>query len=255
MIWLRTALFFTGWVLATFMLGVLALPCLLSQRASWAVARGWAAASLCWLRLCCGVKTTLLGLEHLPHAPFLVASKHQSAWDTLVLWRQFKNPSFVLKRELYLIPIFGWYLRRTGQIAIDRKAGRAALQQILQQAQHMVQQKRTIVIFPEGTRVKPGEEKPFHAGVARLSQALGWPVVPAALNGGCAWPKHTLKKYPGPAMVEFLPPQPAFVEPIGPWLEQLQRLINTHSAMLEAQWHAATANDGYGAAVPHADIR
>jgi 1-acyl-sn-glycerol-3-phosphate acyltransferase len=206
---------------------------LLSQRATWRVAHAWAALTLFWLRLSCGVRTQVRGREHKPVGGGLVACKHQSAWDTLVLWRTLKNPAFVLKKQLYLIPIFGWYLWRSGQIAIDRSAGREAMRSMLEQAQLLATQRRTIVIFPEGTRVPPGEEVPFHAGVARLSQALGLSVTPAALNGGLFWPKHSLKKFPGTAVLEFLPPQPAFSEPVAPWLAQLQRVVNTHSAQLE----------------------
>jgi len=232
---LRTAIFFVGWVAMTALLGAVALPVLLSQRATWRVAHAWTTLTLFWLRISCGVRTQVRGVEYKPVGGALVACKHQSAWDTLVLWRTLKNPAFVLKKQLYLIPVFGWYLWRSGQIAIDRKAGRVAMRSMLEQGKLLAAQGRTIVIFPEGTRVPPGEALPFHAGVARLSQALGLCVTPAALNGGLFWPKHSVKKFPGTAILEFLPPQPVFVEPVAPWLVQLQHVVNTRTAQLERE--------------------
>lgn len=233
--WLRTLLFFIGWFFITLIVGGLGLPSFVRQEWVWAVSRVWAWATLAWLQLTCGIRSTLRGMENLPEKGGLIACKHQSAWDTIIYWRVLGNPAFVLKRGLYYIPIFGWYLWRSGQVSINRKAGREAVRDMLAGAERIIAQKRTLVIFPEGTRVRPGEEPSFHAGVARLSQQMQLPVTPAALNAGLVWPKHTLRKNPGEAIIEFLPAVPAFSEPMLPWLTQLQRVINTKSAQLEQE--------------------
>lgn len=225
--WLRTLVFFAGWTGFTAAFGVAALPLLVSQRSSWWAAQCWATITLAWLRLSCGIASEVRGLP----ASRLIASKHQSAWDTLMLWRTLKNPAFVLKRELYWVPIFGWYLWRTGQIAINRRDGRTAMQTMLEKAAQALKKGRSVVIFPEGTRVPPGEFLPFRAGIARLSLALHEPVTPVALNAGHFWPKHTVKKSPGRAVLEFMPPVD-YHEPMPAWLSALQDRINAQSAAL-----------------------
>lgn len=230
---IRTAIFFLGWIALTCACGILFLPALLSQRATWYVSGVWARITLAWLRVACGIQGQVRGQAFL-NPPALIASKHQSAWDTLMLWRVLGNPAFILKRSLYYIPIFGWYLARGGHIGIDRKAGREAMRTIFEQAPKLMAQGRSMVIFPEGTRIRPGQQKPFHAGVARISRALKIPVVPAALNAGSFWPKHTVIKYPGTAVLEFLPPVAACDENQLEWLGVLQRSINAKTAELEA---------------------
>lgn len=240
--WLRTVVFFAGWVTATGAIGLMALPLLVSRRATWRLAQGWAGATLCWLRISCGVVTRVEGGEQLPAGAAIIASKHQSAWDTLVLWRSLKCPAFVMKRELYYIPVFGWYLWRTGQVAIDRRAGRTAMDAMVRGAQRTLGEGRKLVIFPEGTRVPPGQVKPFRSGIARLSHALNMAVIPAALNAGRFWPKHTIKKSPGTATLKFLPAMAPCGEDTQHWLEQLQRAINTASETLGESTNTACMN-------------
>lgn len=224
---LRTAVFFIGWIAATLAIGALGLPFLISQRATWWVSDLWAGFTLFWLRITCGVKSELRGT---PDGK-LIACKHQSAWDTLMIWRTFGNPAFVLKRELYWIPIFGWYLWRTGQIGINRRDGRSAFEQIEKQAQRVLAQGRTIILFPEGTRVRIGTKKPYKSGIARVSALLQLPVVPAALNAGLFWPKHSLLKTPGTAILQFLPALPVCGSDQDGWMQQLEQTIEsaTHS--------------------------
>ena len=139
-------------------------------------------------------------------APVIIASKHQSAWDTIVYFVLFDDPAYVLKRELLAIPIIGWYLRRTGMIAIDRKGGAGALRRMVAEARAAADAKRPIVIFPEGTRTAPGAKRAYHPGVAALYGKLGLPVVPVALNSGLFWPRRGFVKRPGRIVLEFLPP-------------------------------------------------
>ncbi len=223
----RTVVFFVGWVLLTCVIGFAALPLLVSQRITSSVARSWARLTIGWLRLSCGIRTEQRGVVQ----GQLIACKHQSALDTLMLWCALNGPAFVLKRELYWIPIFGWYLHRTGQIAIDRSDGRSAMAQIAAQAEPMLAAGRAILIFPEGTRVRPGERRPFRPGIARVSAMLRLPVTPAALNAGYFWPKHSLVKKPGLAVLEFLLPVPV-CDDQETWLPRLETIINDASERL-----------------------
>ena len=231
MLVLRTILFFAGWVIATLAMGVAGTPfLLLPQRFVWRFNGSWAAVTLWWLRVACGIRGEVQGVPN----GRLIACKHQSAWDTLMLWRTLGNPVFVLKRELYWVPIFGWYLWRSGQIAIDRSAGRTAYEQIEKQAPALLAQGRSIVMFPEGTRVRIGDKKPYRSGIARVSAMLGLPVVPAALNAGLFWPKHTLVKRPGRPVLKFLPPVAVCQDDMGEWMKTLEGAIEAESQFLAA---------------------
>jgi 1-acyl-sn-glycerol-3-phosphate acyltransferase len=231
MLVVRTGFFFLGWTLVTLAMGIAALPLLLMpQRWIWSFNGAWAGFTLWWARVTCGIHSRIIGT---PQGQ-LIASKHQSAWDTLMLWRIFKNPVFVLKRELYLVPVFGWYLWKSGQIAINRSDGRSAFEQIERQAPRLLEQGRSMIIFPEGTRVPVGQKKPFRTGIARVSARLGLPVVPVALNAGLYWPKRPLIKRPGTAALKFLAPMPVCDDDMSGWMAQLETAIETESAALAA---------------------
>jgi len=134
--------------------------------------------------------------------------KHQSAWDTLILHAVFGDFAAVVKRELLLVPFYGWYAARAGSIAIDRKAGASALRRMVAAARPVATQGRPIVIFPEGTRVAPGARLPYQPGVAALYQALALPLVPAAVDSGYFWERRSFVKRPGRIVLEFLDPIP-----------------------------------------------
>jgi len=172
--WLRTLLFFVLWAAMTLLTGVVCLPCLLTRRACWAYCDMWVTITLWLVRLCCGVRAQIEGA--VPSAPCIVASQHQSAMDTMLLWQHLRHPIFMLKRELFYIPIYGWYVWRSGHIAVKRNARVKPLQQMILTAEAALKDGRMLVIFPEGTRVKPGESKPYRNGAATLSQALQVPV-------------------------------------------------------------------------------
>jgi len=229
---LRTILFFIGLIPFTLMAGIVAAPTLLSQKATWFVADIWAGLTLFWLRVTCGIRSEVRGAGALPSANIIYASKHQSAWDTLMLWRTLKRPLFILKRELYWIPFFGWYLWRSGQIAINRAERRKAMEQIIAQAGEAQKANRPIVIFPEGTRGKPYADTTYHSGVAKLSEALAWPVIPVALNAGKFWPKRPLWKTPGTAIMEFLPKMDACKGDKTSWMAELKARIENACKLL-----------------------
>jgi 1-acyl-sn-glycerol-3-phosphate acyltransferase len=197
--------FFTWSVL----MQLLALPLLLAPpRMMLSVGRLWTRGTTWLLRHLIGLDHEIRGRENLPDGPFLVAAKHQSAWDTLIFCRLLANPTYVLKRELTWVPLFGWYLKHYGMVAVDRKGGAKALRRMLHDAQDQVGRGRTLIIFPEGTRTPPGKDRPYHPGVAALYRELALPVVPVALNSGLFWGRRAFRKHPGRIVLEFLPPIP-----------------------------------------------
>lgn len=170
-----------------------------------------------WVRLVmsglcriCGIRLVLLGEENLPSAgPALIASQHQSAYDTLIWMILLARPAYVLKKELQRIPLFGPLTRLGGMIAIDRRAGPAALRSLLRDTARAIADNRQIVIFPEGTRGRPGERRRLQPGIAAMAAQSGLPVIPVVTDSGLRWGKHAFRKIPGPIHVAVLPPIPA----------------------------------------------
>lgn len=222
---LRSALFNLLFWLWIAVLGLCCIPvALLYPPFAFSVSRAWAGVSLWLLRVCCGISYEVRGSEHIPQGPALIASKHQSAWDTIIFWKLISRPSYVLKRELIFLPVFGWYLLLLKSIYIDRKSGGKAVKRMIKQAQERIRARCAIVIFPEGTRTLPGAQSVYHPGVAALYQQLGVPVVPVALNSGQYWSKNAFIKNPGSIVIEFLPPlQPGLKS--RDFLSQLQGII------------------------------
>lgn len=162
-----------------------------------------------WLsRVIVGITYRVEGIENLPAEPAVILSKHQSAWETIVFQQIFPPLSFVLKKNLLYIPFFGWGLALFSPIAIDRGAGREALKQIETQGRARLKTGFWVLIFPEGTRVAPGEACRFQVGGAWLAVKAGVPVVPVAHNAGRFWPKNGFLKYPGEIVVKIGKPIP-----------------------------------------------
>jgi len=153
-----------------------------------------------------GITVEIRGREHVPSEPVIFASKHQSTWETAMVETLFRNSAIILKRELMYIPFFGWLLWRIGSIHVNRKKGCKVLPQLIKGAKDAVGQRRSILIFPEGTRTKPGTHVPYKQGVLALYQATGVKVIPAAHNAGYLWPRRGFLKKPGRLIFEFLPP-------------------------------------------------
>jgi 1-acyl-sn-glycerol-3-phosphate acyltransferase len=169
-----------------------------------AIARLWSRQSTWLLRVVCNVKVEYRGVEKIPKGPLIVASKHQSMWETVALLQIFDQPLYILKRELTLIPFFGWYLIKAGMISVDRRAGGRALLKMVRQAVDEVRHGRQLIIFPEGTR-RPVDAPPaYKPGVAQLYASSRVSCVPVALNSGLFWPRRTFMRYPGTLVVEFL---------------------------------------------------
>lgn len=172
------------------------------------VVRQWARSMLWWLRVTCRLDYVVHGLENLPSSPAIVFSKHQSAWETLALQQIVPPMAWVLKRELLWVPFFGWCLAVLEPIAIDRSAGRKALHSLIRQGKERVAANRWIVVFPEGTRVAPGEKGRYAIGGAMLAEHVVVPVVPIAHNAGEYWSRRSFLKRPGTIQVVIGPPIP-----------------------------------------------
>lgn len=192
-----TMIFFT-------VVGVLVLPFPFSIR--YRAISQWARLNLWLLKHICGVEYKVTGKENIPEQACVILCKHQSSWETLVLQEIFPPQVWVLKRELLWIPFFGWALAALKPIAIDRSAGRKALNQIIKQGIARLEQGYWVVVFPEGTRMPSGEMGRFGIGGARLAVESGRLIVPVAHNAGKAWPKHGLIKQPG--VIELVIGQP-----------------------------------------------
>ena len=231
-LFLRSALFnllFFGWTIfeLVFTSPVLLMP----QAAVRAVARSWARVVFVLMRVVVGLDYEVRGdVERLRRAG-LIASNHQSAWDTIVFFGICDRPTYAMKKELMAIPIYGWLSRRQGHIAVDRKAGASAIRRLQRTAQAMLAAGRQIVLFPQGTRVAPGERRRYQPGIAGLYQALGVPVTPVALNSGLFWPRRSFLKWPGKIVLEILPDIPPGL-PRAEFLRTLEERIETASQHL-----------------------
>src|SRR6202166_1477216 len=178
------------------------------RRAILKISSLWARSSIWLLRVVCNTKVEYRGLEKIPAGPLIVASKHQSMWETFALLQFFEQPLFILKRELQRIPLFGWYLIKAKMIGIDRSAGGRSLLQMARRAGEAVRHGRQLIIFPEGTRTPVDAPPQYKTGIAQIYVDCGVPCLPVALNSGLFWPRRTFMRYPGTLVVEFLDPLP-----------------------------------------------
>lgn len=174
---------------------------------AWKIAKMWAYSHLWLQHKICGSTYEFRGLENLdPHANQLVASKHQSAWETYTMILFFKDPGYILKRELMYIPLFGWYMAKMKVVPVDRGKGALALASMANNArQYMIEHNRQIIIYPEGTRTTPGAETRYKYGLTYLYNDLKVPVQPVALNSGLYWGRRAPDIFPGKIIMEFLP--------------------------------------------------
>ncbi|MGL4240430.1 MAG: lysophospholipid acyltransferase family protein [Beijerinckiaceae bacterium] len=245
MIFIRSLIFNVVFVINNIVWFVVCLPTLLLPRKTFfrVILHPW-----CWSNLylhawICGVRMEFRGREHLPDGGFMLASKHQSAWETLALAASAMEPRYILKRELLWMPFFGFYLMRTGQVAINRGKRSEAIAAMNKAAEVAVREGGQLLIFPEGTRRPVDAEPAYKMGVAHMYEALGVPVVPVAINAGVFWPRRTFLKYPGTIVMEFLPP-------IAPGLSKeeflplLQEQIETATNRLVAAGKAELAARG-----------
>ena len=214
MLFLRSALFnllFYGLLVVMLVAGI---PLLLaSERMIKAYARLWGRLSLGLLTGICGVRLVYRGLDRVPPGGLIIAAKHQSFLDVLALLPIAPGFTYVMKRELARIPLFGPLMMRGGMIAIDRSKGRQVMGLLNEQVRQVLAKGQQLIIFPEGTRRPPGAEPIYKSGVAHLYVATGATCLPVALNTGIFWPRRSFMRHPGTLVIEIL-------EPIGPGLDK-----------------------------------
>jgi len=208
MIWIRSSIYAVAFLAWTAVCSLAGLPALLTSSGTFFLIRIWARGIMILARWITGVGYEIQGLEHLPRGQCIVASQHQSAFDTYLLMLLVDRPTFVLKKEVGLIPFIGWYAARAGMIYIDRGAGAAAMRKIIRGAKLALAKDSQILIFPEGTRTDPGVAQEYLPGIAALYAHCDAPVIPMALNSGYYWGKTRLLKMPGKIVFRFLPPMP-----------------------------------------------
>ncbi|MBV9568993.1 MAG: 1-acyl-sn-glycerol-3-phosphate acyltransferase [Hyphomicrobiales bacterium] len=225
----RSALYNVAFYLNLFMWLLIAIPTLvLPRRFFMKVARLWGASCVWLLKVIAGTGVHWSGLDKLPQGGCLIASKHQSTWETFALFTVLKDPVFVLKRELMLIPLFGWYLSKGQMIPVRRgQTGRDALVSLAQSAKEAIAAGRQLIIFPEGTRRPAGAAPDYKSGVAHLYAATGAVCVPIALNSGVYWSRRALRRRSGTIKVEIL-------DPIAPGMRPKAFLAELRSRIEEA---------------------
>jgi len=234
---IRSALFFVWFMLVSIVFNIGCLPLLaFPRRVTIFAPKAWCAALLWGLKTIAGLDYEIRGA--IPADGVLVASKHMSMWDTIAIYHLLHDSVFVLKRELLNVPLYGWYARKVGMIAIDRTAGASAMRTMVAAARDRLAKGRAIVIFPEGTRKKPSAPPDYKPGVAGLYSQLDVPCVPVALNSGLFWtgPGGFLKK-PGRVVLEFLAPIPSGL-PRAEFMRTLEDRIEAATAKLLAEGRA-----------------
>jgi 1-acyl-sn-glycerol-3-phosphate acyltransferase len=206
------------------------------------VLRRYAGSTLWVLRVICGIGVEWRGREKLPQGACIVACKHQSVWETFALFMVLPDPTYVLKRELMQLPLFGWLATKARMIPIDRGSHAKALTGMLAAARREAARGRQIVIFPEGTRRPPGAKPHYLPGAAFLYADLGLPCVPIALNSGLFWPRHSWLRRPGTVVAEVLDPIPAGLDK-REFLTRLQSAIEQATARLVAEGERSMGRD------------
>ena len=233
MLFLRSSLFFIGQLITAPLFTLIALlawpvnPILRNQLIS-----GWARSMIWWLRITCNVRHEISGMENIPDKPCIILAKHQSTWETFAFQAIFPTQVYVLKRELLWIPIFGWGLAMTSPIAINRASGREALKQLVSKGQARLAKGLWVVIFPEGTRMRPHQQGKYHIGGAWLACQTKTPVLPVAHNAGHCWPKGFIKQagviklHIGPAIATADLKADVLNLKVEQWIEAQMQVIN-----------------------------
>lgn len=201
---IRSAAFALVYAISTIAYGLVAwVFAVLPREARARVIMSWTTLNIRAVKLLCGLGYRVEGLDNLPDQPVIILAKHQSTWETLALSSMFPTAAWVLKRELLKIPFFGWGLRLLDMIAIDRNAGRNAVEQVVTQGIERLEGGRHVVVFPEGTRMPAGERGRYKIGGAMLAAKSGYPVIAMAHNAGFFWPREQFLKYPGTITMRF----------------------------------------------------
>lgn len=203
----RALFFYIGLAVATvIMCTILFIIYPLPFAVRYYVATRWAVFVLWWLKITCRLKHSVHGLENIPASASIIMSKHQSAWEAIALQLIFPRQTWVLKRELFWVPIYGWALASLHPIAIDRRSVREALREVVKRGCERLAEDTWVVLFPESTRLAPGQTKKYQSGGAMVAEKSGALIVPVAHNAGCFWPRNSFTKKPGTVQVVIGPP-------------------------------------------------
>jgi len=210
---IRSILFYVLLALWTIFMGIICFPYLLvSYQYLRKPVNIWIKGIFKLLQTICNITYEIRGRENIPSYAVIVASKHQSAFETFALFYHINNSIFIHKRQLFLIPIFGQYLKKINMISINRSEGTIAMRKMLKQTKQKIQQGKSIIIFPEGTRKKPGENPDYKTGIAGIYKNLETEVLPVAVNSGQFWPKNIIIKKSGKIIIKFLKLIPSQLE-------------------------------------------
>ncbi len=227
------SLLFAVWMYG--LMAVMAIICapalLFPRRVALACMGLWRRLVLWGLKTICGITFEVRHRERMPSTGALIAMKHHSMFETIMAWEFISDPAIILKRELIFLPFFGWYALKLRNIVVNRAAQASALRKMLKDAGQRISEGRQIVIFPEGTRVAPGERIPYKPGVVALYRELGVPCTPVAHNSGLCWPAHGILRKPGKITVEILPAIPPGL-PRAEFMKQLEDSIETAASAL-----------------------
>ena len=200
MLLIRSILFFILLLLSTVIIGtpLATIGLLLPVSYRNLMASVWGKVSLWFLDKTCHLNHHIEGWENLPEHSAIIMAKHQSAWETIAMRGLFpREQAWIFKRELLWIPFLGWALALIDSISINRNSGRSAIKQVITKGTERLQKGRLVMIFPEGTRVAPGERKKYGMGGALLAEKSGYPIIPVAHNAGVFWRRRGIIKYPG----------------------------------------------------------
>lgn len=247
-LYLRSAIYMVGQCLSTVLLcPVMLLMYRCPFESRYAAAGLWVRFNLWLLKSVCGLSYEVHGVEHIPPRSGLIFCKHQSAFETIALQVIFPSVVFVLKRELLQIPLWGWAMATLDPIAIDRQARSAALKQILKTGCERIASGHWIALFPEGTRVAPGQRGNYGGSGGMLAQRAACPVVPVAHNAGEFWARNGFLKYPGVVQFHIGPALDGEVMSAADINHQAEDWIETRMAAITRMAHdVPLAEDGAG---------
>ncbi|SVA69082.1 uncharacterized protein METZ01_LOCUS121936 [marine metagenome] len=233
MLAIRSALFnilFIGWTI--FLLSTLWLLMPIPKQNFRKAVALWPHGSFPLMRYLLGLTFEQRGLENIPNEPVIYASKHQSAWDTMYFLWHHKDNAYVMKGELNRIPFWKWYMDKCQHVVVDRRGGTSAMREMISNTKSILADKRSVIIFPEGTRVAPGETRRYHPGIAALYSQTNATVIPVALNSGYFWGRRHFIKKPGVLTIQFLPPIPKNMERKA-FMKELEIRIESATRKLE----------------------
>lgn len=228
MLAIRSALFnilFIGWTI--FLLSTLWLLMPIPKQNFRKAVALWPHGSFPLMRYLLGLTFEQRGLENIPNEPVIYASKHQSAWDTMYFLWHHKDNAYVMKGELNRIPFWKWYMDKCQHVVVDRRGGTSAMREMISDTKSILADKRSVIIFPEGTRVALGETRRYHPGIAALYSQTNATVIPVALNSGYFWGRRHFIKKPGVLTIQFLPPIPKNMERKA-FMKELEKIGRAH---------------------------